>query len=113
MFGGINNTALTSEIQEFSWAGTDKEEVLRYAANVFGLFKPWGFIRERVFWLLRSIYATASLLKFARAKTSRPVLNAGSQWKEGLQGEDGKAVTSPVLIGRGGPAVAFAYANDR
>jgi len=42
VFGGINNTALTSEVQEFSWAGTDDEEVLRYAANVFGLLKPWG-----------------------------------------------------------------------
>jgi hypothetical protein len=42
VFGGINNTALTSEVQEFSWAGTDEEEILRYAANVFGLFKPWG-----------------------------------------------------------------------
>jgi hypothetical protein len=37
--------------------------------------RPPYLIRERVFWLLRSIYATASLLKFARAKTSRPVLN--------------------------------------
>src|ERR1700757_5236439 len=66
--------------------------------------RPPYLIRERGFWLLRSIYATASLLKFARAKTSRPVLNAGSQWKEGLEGEDGKAVTSPVLkdAGTGG-----------
>jgi hypothetical protein len=75
--------------------------------------RPPYLIRERVFWLLRSIYATASLLKFARAKTSRPVLNAGSQWKEGLEGEDGNAVTSPVLIGRGDRRGAFAYANDR
>jgi len=40
VFGGINNTALTSEVREFSWAGTDEEEVLRYAANVFGFSSP-------------------------------------------------------------------------